>query len=557
MGFLIAAIIIFALVQRRKYRRIYRDYKRGCKHDKWSRRWERMQAHGDARNETGRGNYDKWDKWSRQWQDWERWAEDARHQAADAGQKIASTLEMAEAKIRREAERLRGGAPGGAPKPGADAASQSSKASKRSESEQPAGFDQDREQELDSDEERKAYQRARRRAAREAGFYIHLMWYGIVIGSLLVVNLVVSPAFEWWIFPALGWGIGLASHFGAVYGWRWIHERVFQPAVQREVQREVTREKEALRTEKQASLDELTASFAHEIRNPIAAAKSLVQQMGEDPISNENVEYAKVALDELERVERSVSHLLKYAKETDYVFENVGLASVLDHALTEMRAKLEANHVSVSRNYIGGPTVRADADKLRQVFTNVIDNAIDAMESNAGERRLEFGIRSLYPGTATVVIRDNGCGIPEDKLAKIFNPFYTTKKNGTGLGMGIAKKVMDAHSGRIEVQSKPGTGTEFRLSIPLADAIRTQNQSDESDQSNPAGFNYASPSDLERPSANPPDMPQEMAQDTSQDVLDDISPDILDDKRDGTHATGAGGNGRPTNRPPAGAGERR
>jgi hypothetical protein len=235
----------------------------------------------------------------------------------------------------------------------------------------------------------------------------------------------------------------------------------------------------------------------------------------------------------------------------------VGLASVLDHALTEMRAKLEANHVSVSRNYIGGPTVRADADKLRQVFTNVIDNAIDAMESNAGERRLEFGIRSLYPGTATVVIRDNGCGIPEDKLAKIFNPFYTTKKNGTGLGMGIAKKVMDAHSGRIEVQSKPGTGTEFRLSIPLADAIRTQNQSDESDQSNPAGFNHASPSGLERPSANPPDMPQEMAQDTSQDVLDDISPDILDDKRNATHATGAGGNGRPTNRPPAGAGERR
>jgi signal transduction histidine kinase len=274
---------------------------------------------------------------------------------------------------------------------------------------------------------------------------------------------------------------------------------VFEPAVEREVRREVTREKEVLRTEKQASLDELTASFAHEIRNPIAAAKSLVQQMGEDPTSNENVEYAKVALDELARVERSVSHLLKYAKETDYAFENVGLASVLDHALTEMRAKLEANQVSVSRNYIGGPTVRADADKLRQVFTNVIDNSIDAMESNAGERRLEFGIVNLHPGTASVVIRDNGCGIAEDKLAKIFNPFYTTKKNGTGLGMGIAKKVMDAHSGRIEVQSKPGTGTEFRLSIPLADAARTQNQAAQPE----AGFNHASPADAEHASADP------------------------------------------------------
>ncbi|HVA40101.1 MAG TPA: HAMP domain-containing sensor histidine kinase [Candidatus Binataceae bacterium] len=524
MGLLIVAIIIFALVQRRKYRRIYRGYKR----DKWSRRWERMQA-DEVKNQNGQHGQapnDKWDKWSRQWQDWERWAHDARHQAAEVGHKVASKLEMAEAKLRREADRLRGGAA----KPGDSAASQSDNASKAPGSDRPGESAQNRNAKLDSEEQRKAYQRARRRAAHEAGFYLHLMWYGIVIGSLLILNLIVSPSFEWWIFPALGWGIGLASHFGAVYGWRWIHERVFEPAVQREVQREVTREKEALRTEKQASLDELTASFAHEIRNPIAAAKSLVQQMGEDPISNENVEYAKVALDELERVERSVSHLLKYAKETDYSFENVGLAAVLDRALTEMRAKLEANQVSVSRNYIGGPTIRADADKLRQVFTNVIDNATDAMESKTGERRLEFGIVSLYPGTATVVIRDNGCGIAEDKLAKIFNPFYTTKKNGTGLGMGIAKKVMDAHSGQIEVQSKPGTGTEFRLSIPLADAGRDQNP-------NLAGFNHASASDAERASANPREVPG--------------------DERSAAHAPDAGDNGRPANGLRAGAGERR
>jgi signal transduction histidine kinase len=478
MVFLIAAIIIFALVQRRKYRRINGGHKR----DRWSHRWERMESHKNAGSYDGS---DKWDKWSRQWQDWERWAHDARHRAADAGYKVASTLEMAEERIKREAERLRRGT-------GSAGSSEPSQSSKAAASDEPGR--QGREAQGDTEEERKAYKRARRRAVREVGFYVHLMWYGIVIGSLLILNLVVSPSFQWWIFPAVGWGIGLVSHFGAVYGWRWIHERVFEPAIQREVQREVTLEKEVLRTEKQASLDELTASFAHEIRNPIAAAKSLVQQMGEDPTSNENVEYAKVALDELARVERSVSHLLKYAKETDYGFENVGLAGVLDHALTEMRAKLEASQVSVSRNYIGGPTVRADADKLRQVFTNVIDNAIDAMGSNTGERRLEFGIRSLYSGMATVVIRDNGCGIAEDKLAKIFNPFYTTKKNGTGLGMGIAKKVMDAHSGRIEVQSKAGTGTEFRLSIPLADAARAQAQ---------AGFNHATAADSQEAPANP------------------------------------------------------
>ncbi len=317
----------------------------------------------------------------------------------------------------------------------------------------------------------KAYERARKRAAAEAGFYVHLMWYGVVIGFLFFINL-MTTSFQWWVFPAIGWGFGVASHFVAVFGWRWVHERVFEPAIQREVEREVTKEKEVLRTEKQASLDELTATFAHEIRNPIAAAKSLVQQMGEDPTSVENVEYAKVALDELARVERSVSHLLKYAKEEDYNFDNVNLAGVLDGALTQLRSKLETNSVKVSRNYLTGPTVRADADKLRQVFSNMIDNAIDAMESTTGERRLEVAIHRGRGGVATVILRDNGCGIAEDKLAKIFNPFYTSKQNGTGLGLGVAKKVIDAHRGTIEVSSQLGVGTEFVVSIPLADAAR-------------------------------------------------------------------------------------
>jgi signal transduction histidine kinase len=322
-----------------------------------------------------------------------------------------------------------------------------------------------------STEAYKAYQRARKRAAAEAGFYVHLMWYGVVIGFLFFINL-MTTSFQWWVFPALGWGFGVGSHFIAVFGWRWIHERVFEPAIQREIDREVIKEKEVLRTEKQASLDELTATFAHEIRNPIAAAKSLVQQMGEDPTSVENVEYAKVALDELARVERSVSHLLKYAKEEDYNFDNVNLSGVLDGALTQMRSKLEANSVKVSRNYLTGPTVRADADKLRQVFSNMIDNAIDAMGSTSGERRLEVAIHRGRGGVATVIVRDNGCGIPEDKQAKIFNPFYTSKQNGTGLGLGVAKKVIDAHRGTIEVSSALGVGTEFLVSIPLADAVR-------------------------------------------------------------------------------------
>jgi signal transduction histidine kinase len=328
-----------------------------------------------------------------------------------------------------------------------------------------------------TDAERFAYKRARMRAAAETGFYLHLMWYGLVIGFLFLINLFTGH-YPWFLWPASFWGFGVASHFTAVFGWRWVHERVFVPAIEREVQREVTQEKEVLRTENQASLDQLTATFAHEIRNPIAAAKSLVQQMGEDPTSTENVEYAKVALDELARVERSVSHLLKYAKEEDYHFENLNLASVLDSALTQMRGKLELNSVAVWRTYVTGPTVRADADKLRQVFSNIIDNAIDAMATNQDERRLELSIESTRSNnetqtrSAVVKIRDNGCGIAEDQIKKIFNPFYTSKANGTGLGLGVAKKVIDAHRGAIQVLSQPSSGSEFAISIPLGDSVR-------------------------------------------------------------------------------------
>jgi signal transduction histidine kinase len=320
-----------------------------------------------------------------------------------------------------------------------------------------------------TDDERETYRRARQQASREAGFYIHLMWYGIVIGFLFILNLVTSFSYPWFLWPAFGWGFGLVSHYAAVFGWDWIRQRVFDPAVAREVQREVLHEKEALHSEKQNSLDELTATFAHEIRNPIAAAKSLVQQMGEDPTSGENVEYAKVALDELARVERSVSHLLKYAKEEDYHFENVNLAAVIDSSLTQMRNKLETNKVAISRNYLGGPVIRADADKLRQVFSNVVDNAIDAMEANQTERRIEVSIQKRS-GFAAVRIRDNGCGIDQDKLSKIFNPFFTSKQNGTGLGMAVAKKIIEAHRGTVQAHSQSGAGTEFEIVLPIGDS---------------------------------------------------------------------------------------
>jgi signal transduction histidine kinase len=311
--------------------------------------------------------------------------------------------------------------------------------------------------------EEEALNRARRRARAEVGFYSHLTSYVCVIGFLALINLFTSPRYPWFLWPAMGWGFGILSHFMGVFGSRMLRERFFDPIVEREVRKERT----VLQSEKQQSIDQLSSTIAHEIRNPIAAAKSLLQQMGEDPGSVENVEYANVAINELERVEKSISHLLKYAKEEDYDFKLVNLATVLDSALTQMRAKLDAAKVAVARNYIGGPTVSADADKLRQVFTNIIDNAIDALALVPENRRLELFIENGRTGVAAVRVRDNGNGITPQAAEKVFNPFFTTKDHGTGLGMAISKKIVEAHEGTIELSSRVGQGTELRVELPL------------------------------------------------------------------------------------------
>jgi len=392
----------------------------------------------------------------RHWYRWnERWAERLRREAETARGRVERAVE----RQRRRARRHGWGGP--CSFPGWD--DSDDETAERRPRETVAGQDGKR---VDLSPEEEARRRARRRAAAEAGFYGHLASYVAVITLLAVINLVTMPfmrtPYPWFIWPAFGWGIGVFSHFMAVFGSRMLKERFFDPALERELRRE----RVVMQSEKQASIDELSSTIAHEIRNPIAAAKSLVQQMGEDPQSVENVQYAHVALEELDRVERRISHLLKYAKEEDYEMALVNLAGIVDSAVTQLRTKLETAKVSVGRNYIGGPTVRADAEKLRQVFANVLDNAIDALNGVPEGRRIELFIENGERG-ATVRLCDNGCGIPPDQLARIFNPFFTTKDKGTGLGMAISKKIVEAHEGAIEVASTVGRGTEFTISLPL------------------------------------------------------------------------------------------
>jgi signal transduction histidine kinase len=311
--------------------------------------------------------------------------------------------------------------------------------------------------------EERALREARAEANRRIGFFGHLVPYLAVVTFLVFV---AGPKAAGIV--ALAWGIGVASHFfGAILAPR-LHRQIVEREVAKRVHQDVSRERRTLVDAHARHVEQLAAGVAHEIRNPITAAKSLVQQMGEDPTARENVEYAGVALAELERVERSISHLLRFAREEDVAFGQVDLREVVDAALLTLAERSTALGVAVERDVAELRPLRGDAEKLRRVLINLIGNALDAFaEAKTAAARLTLQAGENLAGTEVWLrVRDNGPGMDADKLARIWSPFYTSKTTGTGLGLALSKKVIEAHGGALEASSAPGEGTEMLITLP-------------------------------------------------------------------------------------------
>jgi signal transduction histidine kinase len=318
--------------------------------------------------------------------------------------------------------------------------------------------------------EQRLYREARRRASLKLSFVTHFIVYAAVCFLILSVA-GFRPAF----YAALGWGIAIVVHYFSAVVAPDLHRRFVEREVKHEVERSVSAERRTLQDKHAQSLEQLSASIAHEIRNPITAAKSLVQQMGEDPAAEQNVDYAHVALEELDRVERSISHLLRFARDEELSIREMDLLEVVDSALESFRDRIGRLGVSVGRDVATDGAIRGDAEKLRRVIINLVGNALDALEqAQTPEPRIEVIAGENLAGTEVWMrIRDNGPGIEPEMLQKIFSPFYTSKANGTGLGLAISKKVVDAHGGSLEVSSAPGAGAEFLLTFPKANGAET------------------------------------------------------------------------------------
>jgi two-component system sensor histidine kinase HydH len=308
-----------------------------------------------------------------------------------------------------------------------------------------------------------AYREARSLANRKIGFYGHLVVYA---STGLFLFVVAGPFVT--AIVLLSWGIFLGAH-GFFFVVAPILRKRWMAAVDRQVLTTVVHERREIEERHTRSIEQLSASIAHEIRNPLTAARSLVAQMGEDPSRRENVEYARVALEELDRVERSISHLLRFARDEEIELREVSVVEVVDSALETFRERIARAAVEVACDLTEAGTVRADPEKLRRVVINLIGNALDALDgAHAVSPRVEIAAGvNLARTEVWLRVRDNGPGIPKEALERIFSPFHTTKPTGTGLGLAISRKIAEAHGGTLEARSE-GEGAELLMVIPRA-----------------------------------------------------------------------------------------
>jgi signal transduction histidine kinase len=248
--------------------------------------------------------------------------------------------------------------------------------------------------------------------------------------------------------------------------------------------RELKRSRNRLvQSEKLAAVGQLAAGIAHEIRNPLTSIKMIVQllrrRLQEDETGRESVQ---AVLDEINRLEIVISGLLDFARPMEMVLKPANVADVMNDVLKLMEADLRHRKIEfVKRMDETLPEIMLDEDKMKQVFMNLILNSMQAMpeggklivkvnsQQSTVNRGLETRDHGLETNKVRVEISDTGIGMSPEVLAHAFEPFFSTKSGGTGLGLANVKKIMEQHGGKLEMESTEGQGTRVIIGFPISD----------------------------------------------------------------------------------------
>lgn len=219
------------------------------------------------------------------------------------------------------------------------------------------------------------------------------------------------------------------------------------------------------RAERMASLGRLAAGVAHEIRNPLGSIRGFAQYFKNRFDQNtEDQKYASIMIKEVDRLNRVISELLDFARPAEPDFKEEDIKEILEHSLKLVES--DTKNVNISLDVEEGlEKIKADRDQLTQAFLNIFLNSVDAMENHG---KISISARKMKERDQIEIrISDNGRGIAKENLSKLFDPFFTTRKDGTGLGLAIVHKIVENHKGEIEVKSEEDKGTTFSIFLPL------------------------------------------------------------------------------------------
>ncbi len=231
-------------------------------------------------------------------------------------------------------------------------------------------------------------------------------------------------------------------------------------------------QEELVRTEKLAMVGRLAGGVAHELRNPLSAIKNaafLLNKALEEP-NPEMKEMLEMLEKEAAISERIISNLLDFARQKQPVQQRININEVIQDALLCIAVPNNVSVVKLLNDEL--PKIQADPDQLAQVFRNVILNAIQSMSENS---RLIIKSYAPQPKWIAVSFTDTGEGIPKEKLNMIFEPLFTTKEKGLGLGLALAKTLVERHGGTIDVESEVGEGSTFKVNLPIDSKQNTRN----------------------------------------------------------------------------------
>lgn len=221
-------------------------------------------------------------------------------------------------------------------------------------------------------------------------------------------------------------------------------------------------ERATLLAEKLAATGRLVRTLAHEVRNPLSNIHMSLEQLGTLTQGEERV-YLDIIDRNGKRINDLITELLTSSKPTEMVFERIVLQTAVDESIGVALDRLTLKQIKLKVHYPDTPCyIRADKEKLKIALLNIIINAIEAIENVNGEL-----IISLFHNeeSYSLEIADNGCGIPQENLSKLFEPYFTSKRNGIGLGLASTLNIIQAHNAAIEVKSKVNVGTSFIITF--------------------------------------------------------------------------------------------